>query len=160
MANNLTLKGLVGSLGGTIIEPASFLPDTAAYDELPYGQYSIDVKEMIVPNPVSGPGVEPAIYDLLFSTTNTPNYTAHTFHSILNQPIILDDGLCLRNAYYFNESFADPIFRTGQVTLYMPSQVEGVYEGLGGYSATAEILGNNPQTCEAAAASVDPVASA
>lgn len=113
-----------------------------------------------MPNPLSGPQVEPAVYDLLFSTTNTPNYTAHTFHSILNQPIILDDGLCLRNAYYFNESFADPIFRTGQVTLYTPNQVAGVYEGVGGYSATAEILGNNPQTCKDAAGSVDPVASA
>lgn len=152
-------QGLVGSLEGTTIEPATFLPDTAAWQTLPNGDNSVDIKEMIVNNPVSGPGIAPAVIDLLFQTAPRHNYTAHTFHSLLNQPITLTTGQCLRNNYYFNESFADPIFREGQVTLYKPSSVAGVYTGLGGYSATAEILGHMAQSCASAAADNDPFAS-
>lgn len=89
----------------------------------------------------------------------TPLYTAHTFHSMLNQPIILDNGLCLRNNFYFNESFAGPVFRSGQVRVYTPAKIAGVYLQAGGYSVTAENVGHSPQRCARAAQKNDPVAS-
>jgi len=67
-----------------------------------------------------------------------------------------------RNTLYFNETFADPVFRTGRVTLYeppLPSGFGGVYEGAGGYGAFAENVGYNAESCDTAAMNVDPVAS-
>lgn len=81
----------------------------------------------------------------------------------MNQPIVLADGMCLRNAVYFNETFAGEILREGDVTLYeslLPKGYGGVYKGVGGFSGQGEVLGNNPEDCSIAAKNVDPAVSA
>lgn len=69
------------------------------------------------------------------------------------------------NAFWFNETFSNPIEREGSVTLYspaVPQQLTGqagpeaskVYSGagVGAFSATGEQIGFNPEACQAAAA--------
>ncbi|KAI9715305.1 MAG: hypothetical protein M1828_000905 [Chrysothrix sp. TS-e1954] len=140
---------------GTTAEVATFDPNDSAYKSGAPNVFSNDVKDVIIENPISGPSIEPAAIDFLFSTAAKSPYPASSFHTILNQPIILDNGFCQRNTYLFNESFAEPAFRTGNVTLYSPpdpSGVAGVHTNEAGYSACGEIIGFNPETCATAAA--------
>ncbi|KAG4437811.1 hypothetical protein IFR05_006698 [Cadophora sp. M221] len=161
-----TLMGAVPALvstllGGNVLLEGQFVPDTAPYSEISPGQYSAQGKLSIVPNPLSGPGVIESIYDLDFTTAETPQYTEHTFHSIINQPVILNNGMCLRNTIYFNETFANPALRTGKVTLYsppLPPGFGGVYQKAGGSSAQGENVGYNAEGCVSAARNVDPAA--
>ncbi|KAH9209829.1 hypothetical protein DL95DRAFT_466428 [Leptodontidium sp. 2 PMI_412] len=118
-------------------------------------------KAQHVPNPLSGPGIIQSIYDLDLTTAEPPLYSEHTFHSIINQPVILKNGMCLRNTVYFSDTFADPILRTGQVTLYsppLPAGFSGVYQEVGGFSAQGEIVGYNAEEFASAARNVDPAA--
>lgn len=97
-------------------------PNNAAYKLLTDApSYSAQVKEVIVPNPVSGPGISPSAIDLLFTPTTKPLYPAKTFNRMMNQPLYLTNGMCQFNAHYFNETFAQPSLRTGSVTLYSPA---------------------------------------
>ena len=113
---------------------------------------------------MSGPGVIPEAYDFDFITAKSPLYTAHTFHALINQPQILTNLMCQRNPYYFNETFAAPVLRSGNVTLFgptagsVPSALAGMYTTQGGYSASGEIVGYNPEDCAAAAKNSDPKA--
>ncbi len=94
-----------------------------------------------------------------FFTVATSSYTAHTFHEVASQPLILTNGLCQRNENFFNQTFTDPVFRNGTVTLYEPGAAfAGVYDGTQGYSASGELVGFNPESCESAAANTDPEA--
>lgn len=118
-----------------------------------------------MPNPVSGPGVIESVYEMYFSTATDPEFTAHTFHAVLNQPLVFDNGQCGRNEVLFNETFSDPVLRSGSVTLYtnpLPNGFQAIYEGagVGGYSGQGENIGYNAQDCATAAADVDPTATA
>lgn len=155
------VPALVGSLGGTTIFVASFVPNNAPYSQITPSppEYIAQVKDVIVPNPVSGPGVIIEAIDTDFFTTSESTYTAHTFHDFISQPLILTNGACQRNPIYFNQTFTDPVFRNGTVTLYAPGGAfAGVYGGAQGYSASGEMVGYNPETCASAAAKTDPMA--
>ncbi|CAO1602148.1 hypothetical protein XANCAGTX0491_005779 [Xanthoria calcicola] len=161
------VPALVGSLGGTTIFVADFNPNNDAYAPIASNPaiYTARVKEVIIPNPISGPEVKPEAFDLAFSSTQTPLYTAKTFHNLINQPQILNNGLlCQRNPYYFNETFAEPRLRTGNVTVYgppagaLPSKLAGRYVGQGGYSASGQMVGYTQESCASAAAKTDPKA--
>lgn len=152
---------VVGSTQGYPIYVAQFTPNTAACAPVGTNACSSQIKQVIVPNPVSGPGVTPAAIDLVFTTASTPIYSSHLFHTIINQPLILNNGMCERNTYYFNGSFADPKYRTGDVTIYplsLPNQapLAAAYTNQGGYSANAELVGYNMEDCATAAANLDP----
>lgn len=100
--------------------------------------------------------IEEAI-DTDFFTVSTSSYTAHLFHEVISQPLILTSGLCQRNPIYFNQTFTDPIFRNGTVTLYSPGGAfAGVYDDVQGYSASGEMVGYNAESCASAAANTDP----
>ncbi|KAL9024319.1 MAG: hypothetical protein Q9196_006601 [Gyalolechia fulgens] len=154
----------VGNAEGTPIFVGRFAPNNDAYAPIASNpdQFVAQVKQIILPNPVSGPGIIPEAFDMTFATAISPLYDAKTFHVIINQPVILTNLLCQRNTYYFNETFAEPSLRSGNVTLFgplagnAPSALAGKYNQQGGYSASGEIVGYNPETCAAAAANVDP----
>ena len=161
LTSHAYLTALVGSLGGTTIFVASFVPNDGPYEEISTSppEYIAQVKDVIVPNTVSGPGVIEEAVDTDFFTASMSSYTAHTFHEFISQPLILTSGLCQRNPIYFNQTFSDPIFRNGTVTLYEPGGAfEGVYDGVQGYSASGELVGYNAEACTTAAASTDPKA--
>ncbi|KAL8857815.1 MAG: hypothetical protein Q9178_005715 [Gyalolechia marmorata] len=155
----------VGTVTGTTILIASFSPNDDAYALVASNppQFSAQVKNVIVRNLLSGPSVIPEAYDFNFFTATTPLYTERTIRTTLNQPQILNNQLlCQLNAYFFNETFAEPELREGNVTLYgppagaLPSVLAGRYVRQGGLSAKAQMLGYNPEGCESAAARVDP----
>ncbi|KAL8834864.1 MAG: hypothetical protein Q9170_003564 [Blastenia crenularia] len=160
------VPSLVGTAEGTNIFVARFAPDNDAYAPIASNpnEFSAEVKQVIVPNPVSGPSVTPEAFDFDFITAKSPLYTAHTFHAVINQPVILTNLMCQRNTYYFNETFAKPVFRSGNVTLFgptagaVPSALAGRYTVQGGYSASGEIVGYNAESCASAAANLDPKA--
>lgn len=143
-------------------------PNDKAYDIFSGGIYSATGKEVIVPNPVSGPGVYPDLIDTLFSTPSKAGSTAKPFHQMLNFPIILPTGQCQRNTYYFNETFANPQLGRGNVTLYSPALPASLtgggsagskqYDGVAAYAAVAEMVGYNPEDCATASKNVDPKA--
>lgn len=155
---------IVATLGGTTVFVASFIPENEAYARVAPNEFIAQVKQVIVPNPISGPEVKPEAFDLDFTTTSSPLYTDKAFHALINQPIILTNGLCQRNTYYFNETFTAPASRSGNLTLYgpisgsVPQALAGKYTKQGGYSANGEIVGYNPETCSVAAARLDPKA--
>lgn len=152
------LAALVGSLGGTTIFVASFVPDDGPYEEISTSpaEYIAQIKDVIVPNPVSGPGVITEAVDTDFFTISESesDFTPHTFHEFISQPLILTNGLCQRNPIYFNQTFTDAVFRNGTVTLY--EDFPGVYGSVQGYSASGEMVGYNAESCSSAAANTDP----
>lgn len=120
-------------------------------------EFIAQVKEVIVPNPVSGPGVINEAVDTDFFTASSAQFPAKTFHTLTNLPLILTNTLCQRNLIYFNETFTDPIFRSGKVTLYSPGGAfPGVYDDVAGYSASGTQIGYNAESCSSAAAKNDP----
>jgi len=72
------------------------------------------------------------------------------------------DGMCQRNTIYFNQTFTDPIFRIGNVTIYQGllglAKLVGEYSLVQGYSASGEEIGFATESCASAAMNVDPVA--
>ncbi|KAI1069387.1 hypothetical protein LB507_008600 [Fusarium sp. FIESC RH6] len=169
--NGRALQAIVPSIAsgispfeGTTIFPAAFAPDTSAAQPLPNGEYSIQVKPFLLPNTVSGPGIYAEAFDMLFELTNDSPYTAHTFHSLLNIPQLLNNGKCQRNTVYFNESFADPKMAVAEITLYHqilatpPKGLEGVYEDVYCYTANGQVVSSVGETCSVAAARMDPEA--
>jgi hypothetical protein len=156
---------------GVPIRLGQFVPLGNPYMSDNGGTLSAECKWVIVPNPVSGPGVYPEAVDLQFKSETTSRYTAKTFKTLINQPNVLPSGQCQRNTYYFNNATALPFFTNGQVTMgpgasgsdplssaLMKASPDGsgVYANEDGYSGCAQNVGNNPQACDAAAASVDP----
>ncbi|KAL8778650.1 MAG: hypothetical protein Q9194_001875 [Teloschistes cf. exilis] len=125
---------------------------------------SAQVKQIILNNPLN-PSLRPPALDLDFFNTQSALYTTRTFRVLINQPQISNNRLmCLRNTYYFNDTFAEPTLREGTVTLYgfpkgsLPSALGGRFEKLGGFSASSNLVGHNPELCAVAASNVDPVA--
>ncbi|PIA97228.1 hypothetical protein CB0940_05965 [Cercospora beticola] len=159
--------------GGNPLRLGQFQPKGAAYQQNGNDILGARVAWTIVPNPISGPGVYPNAFDMIFRTAPSSRYTDRTFKSLINQPIILPTGLCQRNTYYFNNATANPVFRNGNVTLgpgasgsspfssglqKASPDGSGFYGNVDGYSACAQNVGYNPENCEQAARSVDPVA--
>lgn len=161
-----SIVGAVPLFEGTVIAPAQMIPDTAAVQTLPGGLYNFQVKPFLLPNPVSGPGVVAEAFDLLYRLTSTSPYTAHTFHSLINNPQLLDSGLCQRQALYFNETFADPKMAVGNITLTHqlllntpPTEIAGTYTNVYCYQANAELVTSYiGESCPVAAARSDPYA--
>ena len=157
------LLAVVSTLGGLPVYVASFVPSSGPYEEIstPPPEYVAQVKDVIVPNPISGPIVIEEAIDTDFFTTATSIYTAHTFHEFISQPLIVTNGMCLRNEVYFNQTFTKPVFRNGTVILYSPGGAfVGVYSSAQGYSASGENVAYTEQSCSSAAAMTDPKASA
>ena len=159
-----SIASAVSPFEGTTIFPAHFVPDTAAVQSLPGGLYSIEVKPYLLPNTVSGPGVYFEAFDMIYQLTNKSPYTAHTFHELLNHAQLLNNGKCQRNTVYFNETFAYPHMAVGNVTVYHeiadtpPASIAGIYTNVYCYQANGEGVSGIGESCEAAAAEVDPKA--
>ncbi|KAF4436787.1 hypothetical protein F53441_13172 [Fusarium austroafricanum] len=169
--NGKTLQSIVPSIAsgvspfeGTTIFPATFDPDTAAAKELPNGFYSIQVKPFLLPNTISGPGIYAEAFDMRFKITETSPYTAHTFHSLINIPQLLNTGKCQRNTVYFNESSSDPQMAIGRISLYHqipgtpPAGLEGTYDDVYCYSANGQLVSSVGEPCAVAAVNMDPEA--
>ncbi|MCJ1355447.1 MAG: hypothetical protein MMC33_005439 [Icmadophila ericetorum] len=152
---------IVGTFEGVYISPASLTPNTAAYVAITPTEFTVEVKTVIVPNFISGPSVVYEDIDLDFMSDPSPNtvYTAHTFHALINQALVLNNGMCQCNTYFFNQTFTDPLFRVGTVTIGAPpvgtTGLAGVYSDVPGYSASSVLVGFNAQDCADAAAAVD-----
>ncbi|KAF2210192.1 hypothetical protein CERZMDRAFT_113425 [Cercospora zeae-maydis SCOH1-5] len=159
--------------GGNPLRLGQFQPQGDAYQQNGNDIFGARVAWVIVPNPISGPGVYPNAFDMIFRTASSSRSTEKTFKSLINQPIILPSGMCQRNTYYFGNATAEPIFRNGNVTLGpgasgdspFSSELQkgspdgsGFYSSVDGYSACAQNVGFDPQDCEEAARTVDPVA--
>lgn len=100
--------------------------------------------------------IEEAVDADLF-TRNKSGYTAHTFHKLISQPLIITSSLCQRNPIYFNHTFTDPIFWNNAVTLYSPSGTfADIYDDVQSYSANGEMVGYNAEACSSAAENTDP----
>lgn len=169
--NGRALQAIVPSIAsgvspfeGTTIFPATFAPDTSAAKTLPNGVYSTQAKPYLLPNTISGPGIYAEAFDIQFKLTNDSPYTAHTFHSLINIPQLLNTGKCQRNTVYFNESFAEPKMAVAEVTLYHqilatpPAGLEGVYQGVYCYTANGQVVSSVGESCPVAAANMDPTA--
>ncbi|RGP72928.1 hypothetical protein FLONG3_6566 [Fusarium longipes] len=169
--NGQPLQAIVPSIAsgvspfeGTTIFPATFSPDTSAAQPLPDGSYSVQAKPFLLPNPISGPGIYAEAFDIKFRLTSDSPYDAHTFHSLINIPQLLNTGKCQRNTAYFNESFADPKMAVAEVTLYHqilltpPAGLEGVYRDVYCYTANAQTVSSVGESCSVAAANMDPEA--
>ncbi|KAJ4165958.1 hypothetical protein NW765_007184 [Fusarium oxysporum] len=154
----------VSPFEGTTIFPATFSPDASAARALPNGFNSIQVKPFLLPNTISGPGIYAEAFDISFKTTDSSPYTAHTFHSLLNIPQLLNTNKCQRNTVYFNESSSEPVMAVGEVTLYhqilatAPQGLEGVYRDVYCYSANGQVVSSLGEPCKVAAANMDPEA--
>ena len=124
-------------------------------------EYFAEIKEVVVPNPGSGPGVYPEAVDVdFFIARNPPQYPLKLYKQGINQPLIQNNVVfCQRNPIYFNETFSDPVFRNGSVTLYEPGGAfQDFYTNVAGLSASGGSLGYaaNVETCQQAAANNDP----
>ena len=169
--NGQDIKALVPSAAsavspfeGTTIFPATFAPDNMAVQPLPGGAYSLEVKPYILPNTVSGPGVYAEAFDMLYFLTSQSPYTSHTFHTILNQPQLLNNGLCQRDTLYFNFTDAQPQMAVANITIYHeildspPAALEGIYTDVYCYQANGQLVASTGESCKAAAANADPKA--
>ncbi|KAH6625884.1 hypothetical protein C7974DRAFT_313084, partial [Boeremia exigua] len=156
------LPALVSSLtGGVALRLGDFAPGDAAY-ACTAVQCSAAAKWVVLPNEVSGPGVYPQALDVAFRTTAAPAYTQDFWADVINQPLLLTGlsaGMCQRNAYFFNETTAEPVFRQGSVTLGPSSSglglglagktaLQGVYTGVQGFGACAQQVGFEPERCD------------
>jgi hypothetical protein len=158
------------------------MPDKAAYLQVDPvnnpGVFTISSEQTILPNPVSGPGVTNPAIGMTFSPISDSPYTPHTFHQMVNQPIILSSpvGMCNRLAQYFSpddysNTFADPYMTVATVRfsggtlvrdlgLGIPKGFEGIYGGVYGYAATSQTLTSLNEPCADSPGRVDPRASA
>ena len=159
-----SIASAVSPFEGTTIFPATFAPNTEAVEGLPGGLNSIEVKPYLLPNTISGPGVYAEAFDMLYKLTQTSPYTAHTFHSLLNIPQLLNNKKCQRNTLYFNETFAYPKMVVGNLTLYHqilltpPASLEGKHTDVYCYQANAVGVSSVGESCKEAAARMDPAA--
>lgn len=177
-----SLPGLVPATVSTLVEGfperlGLFKPDDSAYQLNDGGILSASVAWNVLPNLISGPGVDIEALDLQFlPSTKLTQTTPKMFKAMLNQPAILSgvylaNNTCQRNQIYFNNATSTMLPRAGNVTLGPaadgPLQTTGTlqaaspdgsgfFAGLEGFSACGQNVGFNPQDCDAAAQSVDP----
>lgn len=160
----LRLAGVIPALvstlvGGIELRLGNFLPPNAAYQPDGNGGFFANSKWVVVPNPVSGPGVYPEVIDTAFKNTSDPQYSLDFWKGVVNQPVILKGamtGQCQQNSFFFNESTAGVQFRSGDVTLGPAASgvdltegiLQGKYTGVHGFSACAQNVGFTAQKCE------------
>ncbi|KAL6150389.1 hypothetical protein ACJQWK_00316 [Exserohilum turcicum] len=170
------------TLGGLLTRIGAFIPQNAAFQTYSDGSLGVNSKWAQAPNPASGPGLYSEAIDLKFiSEPNqaSPRYSLSTWKKILNQPSLLANALslltprCQRITLFFNNSTAQPTFRTGNVTLgpsagsdvltatlqKASSDGSGFYQGVYGFSSCAQNIGYGfvvpeGEDCEAAAQTV------
>lgn len=156
---------LVGSTQGNTILVGSFSPNDAPYADLASNpeQLVTQLRQVILPNPISGPGIVPAAFDLGFTSASAPLYTERTFRALINQASVLTNKQCQRNTYYFNQTFSEPVMRTVKATLYgaarggaLPAALDNQYMKQGGWSVSSVMVGFNVEDCKTAGAKVDP----
>ncbi|KAJ4363389.1 hypothetical protein N0V83_009682 [Neocucurbitaria cava] len=154
-------------LGGLAARLGSEVPMDGAYQYNGGGVYSSETKWVVLPNALSGPGVVVEAWDFLFSTSPDQHpgngKEFETLKQVLNQPYLLKDatsrptGRCQRNTYFFGNATAQVVMRSGNVTLgpaasnvgltsgvgavKQESALKGVYEGVRGFSACAQLVG-------------------
>lgn len=148
---------------GTNIAPATVVPDTAAVEALSGGFFNFQTKPYLLPNPISGPGVQGEALQLLYELTTDSPYSDGTFHRLLNSPQLLNTGLCQRNTQYFNETFVNARMGRGNLTLYNqpllatpPKEIAGRYEGVYCYQANSQSVSTFVgETCSVAESNYD-----
>jgi hypothetical protein len=90
-------------------------------------------------------GTAPAALHIISSSHPNLLYTAHTFHALISQPIIVANGMCQRDLHYFNEKFRQPVMRGGAVVFYetcfVVVELMESFGGVGGYGANEENVG-------------------
>jgi len=161
------IPAVFSNIGGKESWPANFSSNGTAYDAVGNGRYEAKVQDIDIPyvtNPFDKNGF--GLVDMSFTTDLEPTLTNHTFHHMLNQPEIL--GLlriksCFRNTIYFNETFSQPTFRIGNVTLFENLGLKGfsgLYQNVSGFSATGQEIAYSDEKCKQAQKSVDPEAMA
>jgi len=159
---------------GTPIRLGQFTPTKDAYASDAGGTLTAQAKWAILPNPISGPGGYIEAVDFLFRTQAlAQKYTEKLFKTVINQPNLLPSGKCQRNQYYFNNDTALTSFRQGTVTLGAAASGYGLVEGAlmqaspggngvyadnEGFAGCGQVVGFNPEDCEAAGKNLDPTA--
>lgn len=157
----MSLAAIVATLGGINDLVASFVPNNAPYQEISTSppEYTAQITDVVVPLSLEGAGGLKKAVDTDFLTVLESDFTDHTFHEFISQPLILTNGLCQRIPLYFNQTFSDSVFLNGTVILYEPGGAfQGVYDGVQGYSASGETVMYNAESCSSAAANTDPKA--
>ncbi|KAF2773076.1 hypothetical protein EJ03DRAFT_324129 [Teratosphaeria nubilosa] len=181
--NGNAISALVPSTVSTLIEGIFVrlgmnVPADAAYQLNSNGVLSNKVAWDLLPNPITGPGVYPEVLDFQYEAADSfTTVTAKLFKVVLNQPVILYGayfvaGQCQRMQYYFNNSTGAMLPRFGNVTLgpaadglvvqltgtlqQASPDGSGFYSGLQGFSACAQNLNYNVESCDSAAMNVDP----
>ncbi|KAF2724295.1 hypothetical protein K431DRAFT_301021 [Polychaeton citri CBS 116435] len=161
------VPAIVGSLQGTTLYTGQFTPGDANLQSLGGGDYSLEVDQLVLENPASGPGVAPLAFQFIIeksASTAAPTLVSESgFHSFINQPGIGNNGLCIRSPQYFNETFARPFFADAtyvdlsQGSLFggVPNTLAGHYTGVA-YSANSQQIVNNAESCQSAADNTDP----
>ena len=169
-------KGLVPTIAspllfaGNPIRFGQFGPEAAPYMLDAGGTYSSQAKWALAPNEISGPGVYPQALDFSFRMQQSPQqFTAKTFKSLINQPMIVPTG-CMRNQFYFTNATALTSFATGNVTLGAAASGYGLFKGalmqaspdgdgsytnVEGFGGCAQNVGFAPETCEQAGKDLD-----
>jgi hypothetical protein len=170
------------TIGGLLTRIGAFLPLNAPLQTYSDGSFGINSKWAQAPNPVSGPGLYSEAIDLKFvSEPNqaSPRYSLDMWKTMLNQPLMLGNigslltPKCQRNTQFFTNTTANPIFRSGNVTLGPSAGVDvftatlqkaspdssGFYQGVYGFTACAQTVGYGAviplgEDCEAAALAV------
>ncbi|KAF3033998.1 hypothetical protein E8E12_006108 [Didymella heteroderae] len=160
----LRLAGILPSivstlLGGIKLRLGDFFPPNAAYQADGNGGFFANSKWVVLPNPISGPGVYPEAVDTAFKNTSDPRYSFNFWNSLVNQPVILKGamtGHCQQNSFFFNESTVSLQFRFGDATLgpaasgvsLTKSVLQGKYTNVLGFSACAQNVGFAAQKCK------------
>lgn len=161
------------TLFGINTRVGAFLPNNAAYRAVGDGTYSANTKQVVLPNPITGPGTYPEATDFRFSSVAPGKYSLEQWKSVINLPYVLNSvlfGKCQRNTYFFNDSAADVEFRAGRVDLgpaagfnTLTGVLVGNYGGvqqMQGISACAQLVGFDRlvaqgEDCEVAAGKVE-----
>ncbi|KAF2167767.1 hypothetical protein M409DRAFT_65870 [Zasmidium cellare ATCC 36951] len=172
-------NGLVPALASTLLfggnptRLGEFTPDAAPYQSEGGPILSAQTKWALLPNPISGPGIYPEAFDFEFTTiaSSASRYTAKGFKYLINLPTLLPTAQCQRNAYYFTNATANPVFRNGNVTfgpgadgssatssalMAASADGSGIFADVDGYGGCAQSVGNSVQGCDEASAHTDP----
>lgn len=78
------MAAVVGTLGGTTLFIAQFVPNNNAFQQVAGSpnEYFAQIKQVVVPNPVSGPGVIPEAVDTDFFTAGSKGYPLKFFKEV------------------------------------------------------------------------------
>jgi hypothetical protein len=103
---------------GTPAVPAIFVPDSAAYAITPSGSHTLSIAQTLgLVNTIFGSATTGSAFTLSTTPTTQSLYSAHAYHALFNQPLILhDSNQCIRDNLYFNDTrFMTPTMRAGKV---------------------------------------------